>query len=68
MDFLIQIQVACLVHMSCVKSPVTPKWRCHSVPTLSKESADRRGARCAVASNFVCALCLSIKSNAEAII
>ena len=68
MDFLFQIQVACLTHMSCIKSPVTPTWRRHSVPTSSKEVADRRGARCAVASNFVCALCLNIQSNAAAII
>jgi len=34
------------------KIPVTPEWRPYSVPTAFK-NADRRGARCANASNAV---------------
>jgi len=36
---------------------VTPERFPYSVPTASKKIADRRGVRCAVASNAVCALC-----------
>jgi len=35
------------------KTPVTPEWRPYSVPTAFKKIAERRGARCANASNAV---------------
>jgi len=35
------------------KTPVTPEWRPYSVPTALKKIAERRGARCANASNAV---------------
>ena len=35
-----------------LKTPVTPEWRPYSVPTALK-NAERRGARCANASNAV---------------
>ena len=35
------------------KTPVTPEWRPNSVPTAFKKIAERRGARCANASNAV---------------
>jgi len=35
------------------QSPVTPEWRPYSVPTAFKKIAERRGARCANASNAV---------------
>jgi len=39
------------------KTPVTPEWRPYSVPTAFKKIAERRGARCANASNAVQTLC-----------
>jgi len=35
------------------KTPVTPEWRPYSVPTAFEKIAERRGARCANASNAV---------------
>ena len=35
------------------KTPVTPEWRPYSVSTAFKKNAERRGARCANASNAV---------------
>jgi len=36
-----------------LKPPVTPEWRPYSVPTAFKKIVERRGARCANASNAV---------------
>ena len=39
--------------LSLGKTPVTPEWRPYTVPTAFKKIAERRGARCANASNAV---------------
>ena len=36
-----------------IQTHVTPEWRPYSFPTAFKKIADRRGARCANASNAV---------------
>jgi len=50
------------------QSPVTPEWRPYSVHTAFKNIAERRGARCANASNAVKTLCNRLERHAAAFI
>ena len=48
------------------KTPVTPEWRSYSVPAAFKNIAERRGARCANASNAVETLCNRLERHPAA--
>jgi len=54
-------------NFSDIKTPVTPEWRPYSVPTAFYKIAERRGARCAVTSNAVCALCNGLEHHAAGV-
>jgi len=55
-------------NFSDIKTPVTPEWRPYSVPTAFYKIAERRGARCAVTSNAVCALCNRLEHHAAGVL
>jgi len=50
------------------KTPVTPEWRPYSVHTAFKIIAERRGARCANASNAVQTLCNRLERHVASFI
>jgi len=61
-----KIKATICVDSSHFSTPVTPEWRPYSVPTAFKKFAERRGARCANASNAVQTLCNRIERHAAA--